>query len=132
MHAGCHCSISTAEFALAGIFALVSVGSAPELSHKKTEAQLSHRACGTYLRGLNALNAPNSNSPIRSVPAPRRAASDRSLDHRTSQLPRHDLVVTLVMGQVRDFAIRRQYSARSARQHKAWGVSPRIAVKKNY
>ncbi len=29
------------------------------------------------------------------------------------------------------FAILQQYSARSARQHKAWGVSPRIAIGKN-
>src|SRR5712691_6851594 len=43
--------ISTAESALAGIAALVPVGSAPELSHKRTEPQLSCRACGTYLHG---------------------------------------------------------------------------------
>src|SRR5438876_7797163 len=46
--------ILTAESALAGIAALVPVGSAPELSHKRTEPQLSCRACGTYLHGLNA------------------------------------------------------------------------------
>ncbi|HYR76309.1 MAG TPA: hypothetical protein VEM96_10750 [Pyrinomonadaceae bacterium] len=34
-------------------------------------------------------------------------------------------------GQACDFAILQQYSARSARQHKAWGVSPRIAIGKN-
>ena len=33
-------------------------------------------------------------------------------------------------GQACDFAILQQYSARSARQHKAWGVSPRIAIGK--
>jgi len=32
------------------------------------------------------------------------------------------------MGQACDFAILQQHSARSARQHKAWGVSPRIAI----
>src|SRR5258708_3636291 len=84
--------ISTAESALAGIAALVPVGSAPELSHKRTEPQRSCRACGTYLRGLNA---PNSNSPIRLVPTPRRSASDQPLDHRTLLWPRHDLAVQL-------------------------------------
>src|SRR5437868_14697927 len=82
--------ISTAESALAGIAALVPVGSAPELSHKRTEPQLSCRACGTYLHGRNA---PGNNLPIRPAPTPRRYASDRPLDHRTWQLPRHDLAV---------------------------------------
>ena len=61
--------ISTAESALAGIAALVPVGSAPELSHKRTGPQLSCQACGTYLHGLNA---PGNNLPIRHVPTPRR------------------------------------------------------------
>ena len=43
--------ISAAESALAGIGALVPVGSAPEFSHKRTEPQLSCRACGIYLHG---------------------------------------------------------------------------------
>src|SRR5664279_2623235 len=79
--------ISTGESAPAGTAALLPVGSAPELSHKTTESQLSCRACGTYLRGLNA---PSSNLPIRHVPTPHRYASDRPLDHRAWQLPRHD------------------------------------------
>jgi hypothetical protein len=33
--------------------------------------------------------------PIRYVPTPRRYASDRPLDHRAWQLPRHDLAVQL-------------------------------------
>src|SRR5207302_2478313 len=83
---------STAESAPAGIAALVPVGSAPELSHKRTEPQLSCRACGTYLHGRNA---PGNNLPIRHVPTPRRYASDRPLDHRALQWPRHDLAVQL-------------------------------------
>src|SRR5258708_30966402 len=63
--------ISTAESALAGIAALAPVGSAPELSHRRTEPQLSCRACGTYLHGRNA---PGNNLPIRHVPTPRRYA----------------------------------------------------------
>src|SRR5712691_5028879 len=43
--------ISAAESALAGIAALVPVGSAPAPSHTKREPQLSCRACGTYLHG---------------------------------------------------------------------------------
>src|SRR5260370_38617204 len=82
--------ISTAESAAAGIAAPVPVGSAPEPSHKRTGPQLSCRACGTYLHGLNA---PNSNSPNRHVPTAHRYASDRPLVHRTLQLPRHDLAV---------------------------------------
>ncbi len=82
--------ISTAESAPAGIAALVPVGSAPELSRKRTEPQLSCRACGTYLHGLNA---PGSNFPIRHVPTPCRYASDRPLDHRALRLQRHDLAV---------------------------------------
>jgi hypothetical protein len=46
--------ISTAESALAGIAALVPVGSAPELSHKRTEPQMSGPACGTYLHGVSS------------------------------------------------------------------------------
>src|ERR1700704_4052633 len=53
--------IPTAESALAGIAAPVPVGSAPELSHKRTEPQLSCPACGTYRHGLNA---PGNNSPV--------------------------------------------------------------------
>src|SRR6185503_6401092 len=90
MQAGDLFFILTAESALAGIAALVPVGSAPELSHKRTEPQLSCRACGTYRHGLNA---PGNNLPIRHVPTPRRSAPDRPLDLRTPQLPRHDLAV---------------------------------------
>src|SRR6266567_4143493 len=54
--------ISAAESALAEIAAPVPVGSAPELSRKRTGPRLSCPACGTYLHGLNA---PGSNSPIR-------------------------------------------------------------------
>jgi hypothetical protein len=43
--------ISAAESALAGIAALVPVGSAPAPSHKTPEPQRSCRACGTYLHG---------------------------------------------------------------------------------
>jgi hypothetical protein len=82
--------ISTGESALAGIAALVPVGSAPELSHKRTEPRLSCRACGTYLRGRIA---PGNNSPIRHVPTLRRYVSDRPPDRRAWQLPRHDLAV---------------------------------------
>src|SRR6266480_3833846 len=88
--------ISAAESALAGIAAPVPVGSAPELSHKRTEPPLSCPACGTYLHGLNA---PGNNLPIRHVPAPRRSASDQPLDHRTLQLPRHDSAVQLAKGE---------------------------------
>src|SRR5580704_1613092 len=62
-------SISTAESALAGIVARVPVGSAPELSHRRTEPRLSCRACGTYRHGLNVTG---NNLPIRRVPTPRR------------------------------------------------------------
>src|SRR6266852_1463498 len=82
-----HFFISTAESALGGTAVLVPVGSGPELSHKRTEPQLSCRACGTYLRGRNA---PGNNLPNRPVPTPRRSAPDRPLDHRAWQLPRHD------------------------------------------
>jgi hypothetical protein len=51
-----HFFISAAESALAGIAALVPVGSAPELSRKRTAPQLSCRACGTYRRGLGLGN----------------------------------------------------------------------------
>ena len=80
--------ISTAESAPRGIAALVPVGSAPELSHTRTEPPLSCRSCGTYRHGLSA---PGSNSPIRPVPTPRRYAPDRHLDHHAWQSPRHDL-----------------------------------------
>src|SRR5580704_11131285 len=79
--------ISAAESALAGTAALVPVGSAPELSHKRPEPQRSCRACGTYPRGLNA---PDNNSPVRHLPTPRRYARDRPLDHRAWRLPPHD------------------------------------------
>src|SRR3984885_2248387 len=102
--------ISTAESALAGIAALVPVGSAPELSHKRTEPRLSCRACGTYLHGLNA---PGNNSPIRHVPTPRRYASDRPLDLRTLQLPRHDLAVQLVKAEFVPVGRKAQQSAAS-------------------
>src|SRR6266851_4644270 len=82
--------ISTAESALVGIAAPVPVGSGPELSHRRTELQLSCLACGTYQHGLNALD---NNSPIRHVPVPRRYAPDRPLDRRAWQRPRHDSVV---------------------------------------
>ena len=52
MQAGDLCFILTAESAPAGIAALVPVGSAPELSHKRTEPQPSCQACGIYLHGL--------------------------------------------------------------------------------
>src|ERR1700733_2272137 len=105
--------ISTAESALAGIAALVPVGSAPELSHKRTEPRLSCRACGTYLHGLNA---PGNNSPIRHVPTPRRYASDRPLDLRTLQLPRHDLAVQLVKAEFVPIGRKAQQSAASRSQ----------------
>src|SRR4051812_38070356 len=60
---------STAEAALRGSSALVPVGSASELSHKRTEPPLSCRAFGTHGR---ALNAPGDNLPIHYVPSPRR------------------------------------------------------------
>src|SRR5271154_833834 len=70
--------ISTAESALAGIAALVLVGSAPEPSHTKHEPRLSCRACGTCLHGRNA---PGNNRLVRHVPTPRRYAPDRPPDH---------------------------------------------------
>ena len=51
----------------AGIAAPVPVGSAPELSHTRTEPQPSCPACGTNPRGRNA---PGSNLPVRHVPTP--------------------------------------------------------------
>src|SRR5689334_14619706 len=68
-----HFFISTDESAPAGIAALVPVGSAPKLSHRRTGPPRSCPACGTYPRGRNA---PGSNLPIRPVPTPRRSASD--------------------------------------------------------
>src|SRR5579864_7423214 len=56
--------ISTAESALAGIAALVPVGSAPEPSQKTPEPQLSCRACGTYLHGRRI------HYPLREFPEP--------------------------------------------------------------
>src|SRR5260370_29158203 len=105
--------IPTAESALAGIAALVAVGSAPELSHKRTEPQLSCRASGTYLHGLNA---PGNNLPIRHVPTPRRYASDRPLDHRALQLPRHDLAVQLAKAEFVAIGRKAQPSAASRSQ----------------
>src|SRR6266853_4194192 len=102
--------ISTAESAFAGIAALVPIGSAPELSHKRTEPQLSCRACGTYPRGLNA---PGNNLPIRHVPTPRRYAPDRPLDHRTLQWPRHDLALQPAKGEFLAIGCKAQQSAAS-------------------
>src|SRR5258708_35175227 len=108
-----HFFISTAESALAGIAALVPVGSAPELSHKRTEPQLSFRACGTYLHGRNA---PGNNLPIRHVPTPRRSASDRPLDHRAWQLPRHDSAGQPAKGEFVAIGRKAQQSAASRPQ----------------
>src|SRR6267143_5308012 len=105
--------ISTAKSALAGIAALVPVGSGPELSHKRTEPQLSGPACGTYLHGLNA---PGNNLPIRHVPAPRRSASDQPLDHRTLLWPRHDSAVQLAKGEFAAIGRKAQQSASSRSQ----------------
>src|SRR5258708_8583252 len=88
--------ISTAESALVGIAALVPVGSGPVTSHKTPEPQLSCRAGDTYLHGRNV---PGNSLPIRPVPTPRRSAPDRPLDHRTLQLPRHDLAGQLAKGE---------------------------------
>src|SRR2546427_7522467 len=108
-----NCFISTAESAPAGIAALVPVGSAPELSHKRTEPQLSCRACGTYLHGLNA---PGNNLPIRHVPAPHRSASDQPLDHRTLLWPRHDSAVQLAKAEFVAIGRKAQQSAASRSQ----------------
>src|SRR5258708_25698716 len=105
--------ISTVESALAGIAALVPVGSAPELSHKRTEPQLSCRACGTYPRGRNA---PGNNLPIRHVLEPRRYAPDRPLDLRTLQLPRHDLAVQPAKAEFVAIGCKAQQSAASRLQ----------------
>src|ERR1700684_1918867 len=105
--------ISTGESAPAGIAALVLVGSAPELSHKRTEPQLSCQACGTYLHGLNA---PDNNLPIRHVPTPRRYASDRPLDHRASQWPQHDLDIRLAKAEFVPIGCKAQQSAASRSQ----------------
>src|SRR6266436_806162 len=105
-----HFFISTAESALAGIAALVPVGSGPELSHKRTEPQLSCQACGTYPRGRNA---PGNNLPIRHVPTPRRYAPDRPLDHRTLQWPRHDLALQPAKGEFLAIGCKAQQSAAS-------------------
>src|SRR5947208_14219978 len=79
--------ISAAGSALAGIAALVPVGSGPELSHKRTGPPLSGPACGTYPRGRNG---PGNNLLNRHGPTPPRYAPDRPLDHRSLTLPRHD------------------------------------------
>src|SRR6266540_1269264 len=105
--------ISASESAPAGSAAPVPVGSAPELSHKRTEPQPSCRACGTYLHGLNA---PGNNLPIRHVPTPRRSALDRPLDHRTLQLPRHDLAVQLAKAEFVAIGRKAQQSAASRLQ----------------
>src|SRR6266498_1972670 len=105
--------ISTAESALAGTAALVPVGSAPELSHKRTEPRLSCRACDTFLHGLNA---PGNNLPIRHVPTPRRYASDQLLDLRTWQLPRHDLAAQLAKVEFVAIGRKAQQSAASRLQ----------------
>src|SRR5262249_46384117 len=101
---------SAGESALAGIAARVPVGSAPELSHKRIEPRLSCQACGTYLHGLNA---PGNNLPIRHVPTPRRSASDRPLDHRTLQWPRHDSAVQLAKAEFVAIGRKAQQSAAS-------------------
>src|SRR5277367_3663164 len=105
--------ISTAESVPAGIAAPVPVGSGPELSHKRTEPRLSCRACGTYLHGLNAQG---NNLPVRPVPTPRRYASDRPLDHRALQLPRHDLAVQLAKAEFVPIDRKGQQSAASRSQ----------------
>ncbi len=102
--------ISTAESALAGIAALIPVGSAPAPFHTKHEPQPSCRACGTY---LDRRNAPGSNWPIRHVPTPRRYASDRPLDHRAWQWPRHDLAVRLAKAEFVAIGRKAQQSAAS-------------------
>src|SRR4029453_8105700 len=104
---------SIGESAPAGIAAPVPVGSAPELFHKRTEPQLSCRVCGTYLHGLNA---PGNNLPIRHVPTTRRYASDRPLDHRTLQLPRHDLTEQLAKAEFVTIDRKAQQSAASRSQ----------------
>ena len=74
-----HVFISAAESALAGIAALVPVGSAPAPSHKKPEPQRSCPACGTYRHGLNALGRPQGGLSDRRVAARRsRQLRDRS------------------------------------------------------
>src|SRR5580692_9822157 len=105
--------MSTAESALAGIAALVPVGSGPAPSHTTPEPQLSCRACGTYLHGRNA---PGSNSSIRHVPTPRRYALDRPLDLRTLQLPQHDLAVQLAKAEFVATGCKAQQSAASRSQ----------------
>src|SRR5438132_1804093 len=102
--------ISAAESAPAGIAALVPVGSGPELSHKSTGPRRSCPACGTY---RHELNAPGSNLPIRHVLRPRRYASDRPLDHRAWQLPRHDLEVQLAKAEFVPTGCKAQQSAAS-------------------
>src|SRR5205085_8708220 len=78
---------SVAESALAGIAALVPVGSTLGLFHKKPGTQLSCQACGTTLHGPNA---PSSNLPIHPFPTPRQSAPDPPLGLRIPQWPRHD------------------------------------------
>ncbi len=55
--------ISAAESEPAGIAAPVPAGSAPELSHKRTEPKRSCPACGTYPCGLH-LPGPSVPSPV--------------------------------------------------------------------
>src|SRR5258708_18791738 len=105
--------ISAAESAPAGIAAPVPVGSAPELSHTRTGPQPSCPACGTNLHGLNA---PGNNLPIRPVPTPRRYASDRPLDHRAWQWPRHDSDVLLAKGEFVPVGCKARQSAASRSQ----------------
>src|SRR5580704_14305479 len=105
--------ISAAESAPAEIAARVPVGSAPELSHKRTEPQPSCRACGTNPRGLNA---PGSNLPVRHVPGSRRSAPDQPLDRRTLQWPRHDLDVQPAKAEFVAIGCRVQQSAASQSQ----------------
>src|SRR5580704_9167218 len=105
--------ISAAESAPAGTAAPVPVGSAPELSHKRTGPQRSCPACGTYPHGLNA---PGGNLPIRHVPRPRRYASDQPPDHRAWQLPRHDSAAPLAKAEFVPIGCKAQRSASSRSQ----------------
>jgi hypothetical protein len=76
----------------------------------RTGPQRSCPACGTC---RHELNAPGSNLPIRRVSRPRRYASDRPLDHRARQLPRHDLEVQLAKAEFVPTGCKAQQSAGS-------------------
>src|SRR5271157_6351036 len=105
--------ISAAESAPAEIAAPVPVGSVKKLSHKRTGPQRSCPACGTYLRGLNA---PGNNLLIRHAPKPRRYASDRPLDHRAWQWPRHDSDIQPAKAEFEPIGRKAQQSAASRSQ----------------